>query len=93
MFDDPAPVHEDNETSESWINDPSTLHDVYAKKPVEYLDAVANGETPKWDTVTGKYVFGDSSQGEVSFGGKSKQEETPKLDLQDDEVQSDDMPF
>tara|TARA_R110001632_G_scaffold1287_3_gene5176 strand:- start:1165 stop:2073 length:909 start_codon:yes stop_codon:yes gene_type:complete len=93
MFDDPSPVHEDKETSDVWVNDPSTLHDVYAKKPVEYLEAVANGETPKWDTVTGKYVFGDSSQGEVSFGGQSQKEEVKKTDPQSKDSASDDMPF
>lgn len=93
MFDDPSPVHEDKDTGDTWVNDTSTLHDVYSKKPVEYLEAVANGETPKWDTVTGKYVFGDSSQGDYSFGGQSTKEDTKKEDPQAKEQASDDMPF
>jgi hypothetical protein len=93
MFDDPSPVHEDKDTGDTWVNDTSTLHDVYAKKPVEYLEAVANGETPKWDTVTGKYVYGDSSQGDYSFGGQSTKEDTKKEDPQAKEQASDDMPF
>ena len=93
MHDDPEPLHSDKETSDLWVNDEMTWNDVYAKKPVEYLEAVANGETPKWDSVTGKYVYGDSSEGEMSFGGQSKQEETPKVDPQASTPSSDDMPF
>ena len=93
MFDDPAPIHEDKETSDSWVNDEMTWNDVYAKKPVEYLEAVANGDTPKWDSVTGKYVTSDSSVGEMSFGGGNTKEETKTEDPQLNEAESDDMPF
>ncbi len=47
MYDDPAPIHTDKETSDSWVNDELTWADVYSKKPVEYLEAIAKGETPK----------------------------------------------
>ena len=35
------------------------MEDVYAQKPVEYLEAIARGETPVWDTELKKYVYGD----------------------------------
>ncbi len=49
MYDDPTPLHEDEETKKSWANDELTWKDVYSKKPVEYLEAIARGETPKWN--------------------------------------------
>jgi hypothetical protein len=90
MYDDPAPIHEDKETADSWVNDELTWADVYSKKPVEYLEAIAKGETPRWDSEKGGYVYGNSDAGEVSFGGKS----TPTyLDDSDDFEASGDLPF
>jgi hypothetical protein len=90
MYDDPAPIHEDKEIADSWVNDELTWADVYSKKPVEYLEAIAKGETPRWDSEKGGYVYGNSDAGEVSFGGKS----TPTyLDDSDDFEASGDLPF
>ena len=69
MHDDPSPVHTDSETAKSWIEDPLTWADVYSKKPVEYLEAIARGETPRWSSDLGKYVYGDSSSDEGTIGG------------------------
>jgi hypothetical protein len=68
MYDDPAPLHEDKETMDSWVKDELTWKDVYSKKPVEYLEAIARGETPRWSQDLGKYVYGDDS-GETTMGG------------------------
>ena len=92
MYDDPAPVHEDKETADGWVNDELQWRDVYSKKPVEYLEAIANGQTPKWDTVLGKYTYGDSSVSEESFGGSSK-DETPYVDPQADDETDEELPF
>jgi hypothetical protein len=90
MYDDPAPIHENKETADSWVNDELTWADVYSKKPVEYLEAIAKGETPRWDSEKGGYVYGNSDAGEVSFGGKS----TPTyMDDSDDFEVSGDLPF
>jgi hypothetical protein len=90
MYDDPAPIHEDKETADSWINDELSWADVYSKKPVEYLEAIAKGETPRWDSEKGGYVYGNSDAGEVSFGGKS----TPTyLDDSNDFEPNGDLPF
>jgi hypothetical protein len=90
MYDDAAPVHEDKDLAESWINDELTWEDVYSKKPVEYLEAIARGETPKWNSEKGGYDYGDSSEDETSFGGsKSSGYEDPQADAEGD----DDMPF
>jgi hypothetical protein len=90
MYDDPAPLHENKDTAESWLNDELTWADVYSKKPVEYLEAIAKGETPRWDSEKGGYVYGNSDSGEVVLGGKS----TPAyLDESDDFETSGDLPF
>jgi hypothetical protein len=92
MYDDPTPVHEDKDTANSWINDELTWKDVYSKKPIEYLEAIARGETPKWDTNQGKYVYGDSTSAEMTMGGASKQSSgysDPQADLESDS----DLPF
>jgi len=71
MHDDPSPVHTDAETAKSWVEDPLTWADVYSKKPVEYLEAIARGETPRWSSELGKYVYGDSTSDEITIGGAS----------------------
>lgn len=88
MYDDPAPIHTDKETSDSWVNDELTWADVYSKKPVEYLEAIAKGETPKWDSDKGGYVYGNSESSEVVIGSKSKNQ-----DPQEDWEADGDLPF
>ena len=65
--------------------------DVYSKKPVEYLEAIARGETPKWDNEKGGYVYGDSSVEEETIGGtkSSKKVVDPQADAEVDT----DLPF
>jgi hypothetical protein len=88
MYDDPAPVHEDKELADSWIKDELTWEDVYSKKPVEYLEAIARGETPRWDSEKGGYVYGNSTSGEIMLGG----EET-YVDPQANAEVDEDLPF
>jgi len=90
MYDDPAPVHTDKEIMEGWLQDELTWKDVYSKKPVEYLEAVAVGETPMWSSELKKYVYGDEA--EISLGGVQK-EETPIVDPQADDEPSEELPF
>jgi hypothetical protein len=89
MYDDPAPIHEDKDTADTWVNDELTWEDVYSKKPVEYLEAIARGETPKWDSEKGGYVYSNSDESEVSIGGKKETNEDPQANDESDE----DMPF
>ena len=91
MYDDPAPLHEDAKTSKSWVEDELSWEDVYSKKPVEYLEAIARGETPKWDSDKGGYVYGNSDETQETFGGKSGGYSDPQIDSAPDEDM--DMPF
>ena len=61
MYDDPTPLSEDTDLMNQWTNDETTWSDVYSKKPVEYLEAIARGETPVWSSDLGKYVYDDST--------------------------------
>lgn len=90
MYDDPAPVHENKESANTWIKDELTWEDVYSKKTEEYLEAIARGETPRWDSDKGGFVYGNSSQGEISMGGESKKVNSdPQANAEPDE----NMPF
>lgn len=90
MHDDPSPLSEDKELATEWLEDTLTHEDVYSQKPIEYLEAIARGETPRWDSNLGKFVYGDE---EVStdFGGTVKTEK--EVDPQEDEDVSEDLPF
>jgi hypothetical protein len=87
MYDDPAPVHTDKDVATSWINDELTWNDVYSKKPVEYLEAIARGETPRWDSEKGGYVYGNSTEEETTLGGGEYS------DPQANDSPDDEMPF
>jgi hypothetical protein len=89
MYDDPTPVHEEAEQAKAWVNDELTWLDVYSKKPVEYLEAIARGEVPRWDTDKGGYVYGNDEEGTTSIGGSKK----TVIDIQADEEPDGDLPF
>jgi len=91
MYDDPTPTHTDTDTSNDWINNELTWEDVYSKKPVEYLESIAKGETPRWDTDAGKYIYSNSSESEISLGGSKSinQVEDPQTNNNVDE----ELPF
>jgi len=87
MYDDPSPLHDDSSTMKEWMEDELTWADVYSKKPVEYLEAIARGETPVWDSELKKYVYGDDD--EMTMGGSSSPTADPQASMDVDE----DLPF
>lgn len=91
MYDDAQPLHEDKVQSDAWVNDELTWKDVYSKKPTDYLEAIARGETPRWDSEKGGYVYGDSTSEEFSMGGGTNVSsyKDPQANAEPDE----DMPF
>ena len=93
MYDDPTAVHEDKTQAGSWINDELTWLDVYSKKPVEYLEAIARGETPKWDSDKGGYVYGDDTESTTKMGGGSSKPSTKVEDPQMNDLPDGDLPF
>lgn len=89
MYDDPSPLHTDKVLMKEWMEDEMTWTNVYSKKPVEYLEAVARGETPIWDNETKKYIYGDDV--EISMGGKSESKQI--VDPQANATVDEDLPF
>ncbi len=87
MYDDPSPVHSTKETAKSWVEDELTWADVYSKKPEEYLEAIARGETPRWDSDAGKYIYGNPSESISTMGGGKVSD--PQANAEPDN----DMPF
>ena len=93
MHDDPTLLHAEDAQLKAWVNDELTWLDVYSKKPVEYLEAIARGETPKWDTEKGGYAYGDSSESTTSMGGSKKSSPAKVVDSQADAEIDTDLPF
>ena len=88
--EDPAPLSTDAEQAQKWLADTLVWSDVYAKKPEEYLEMIANGETPKWDIEAKKWV--SNAQAETTIGGATAPESVPE-DAQANEKPDDDLPF
>ena len=89
MYDDPSPLHTDKALMKEWMEDEMTWSNVYSKKPVEYLEAIARGETPIWDNETKKYIYGDDV--EISMCGKSESKQI--VDPQANATVDEDLPF
>ena len=92
MYEDQGPVHTDPAQANEWITDELTWLDVYSKKPVEYLEAIARGETPRWDSEKGGYLYESDSVNTESFGGGKSQSSAP-FDPQANDVPDEDLPF
>lgn len=91
MYDDPGVIHEDQAQMKEWMEDELTWQDVYAQKPVEYLEAISRGETPVWDTELKKYVYGEDS--EVTLGGSTTEKVEETKDPQAQMDVDTDLPF
>jgi hypothetical protein len=93
MYDDPSPISENENQMAEWVGDELTWEDVYSKKPVEYLEAIARGETPRWDSEKGGYVYSNTEESQVSMGGTKSisinEVEDPQVNTEVDE----DLPF
>jgi hypothetical protein len=88
MHDDPSMLHSIDSIMKEWSADEMTWQDVYSKKPVEFLEAISRGEEPRWNSETGKYVYGDDALLSMG-GGKSSNVMDPQTGADPDE----DLPF
>lgn len=88
MYEDAGPLHTDKELMEQWMADELEWKDVYSKKPKEFLEAIARGETPKWDSASGKYVYGEEAEA-MKFGNSSNEIADPQAEDEPNE----DLPF
>ena len=93
MYDDPCTIHSEKSQMDEWMTNELTWQDVYAQKPVEYLEAIARGETPVWSSDLKKYVYGDDSS-EVVLGGSNESTKTEETtDPQSKMGVDTDLPF
>jgi hypothetical protein len=88
MPEDPSPLSEKQSQSDEWLTDELVWSDVYSKKGEDYLDMVANGETPRWDSATSKWVSNSQSEDVIAPSTK-----TQYLDPQAEDSADDDLPF
>lgn len=88
--EDKTPLHEDENVAKQWIEDELTWSDVYSKKPEEYLEMVARGEVPRWDSETKKWVSNQVAEETI---GQPSTPQTPVVDPQEDAEVDEDLPF
>ena len=88
--EDPTPLHADANVAKTWVEDSATWSDVYSKKSEDYLEMVAKGEVPRWDSVSGKWV--SNSQAEETLGAPQKTVTTVE-DPQENDEADEDLPF
>jgi len=56
-----------SEQAKTWMSDETVWKDVYSAPPIEYLELIADGETPLWDKNLGKFIAkGDTTESEYS---------------------------
>jgi len=94
--EDAGPLNEDSSVSDSWVNDPLIWSDVYSKKGEDYLELVAKGEVPKWDTTNNGWISSSvsaSSNEETIGSSKKSTTPTPVVDPQEDAEVDEDLPF
>ena len=89
MADDPAPLSVEESKVQEWTGNSEVWTDVYAQKPIEYLEAISKGETPEWDSNLKKYVYADSESGSIDM----EKVVSPSVDPQANQAQDEDLPF
>jgi len=87
--EDAGKLHADDNVAKTWIEDELTWSDVYSKKGEDYLEMVAKGEVPRWDTNSNKWVSNSTAE-EVIASPKSS---TPVVDPQEDDDTDTELPF
>jgi len=89
MPEDPSALHEDMKIAKAWMEDSLVWSDVYSKKGEDYLEMIAKGEVPRWDSVLGKWV--SNSVSEETLGNVKKP--VTYVDPQGDDDTDDSLPF
>ncbi len=87
--EDAGPLNTDADVAKTWLDDELTWSDVYSKKDENYLELVAKGESPRWDSDQKKYVSSSTSDEIIA----SPKPSTPVVDPQEDEDADSDLPF
>ena len=80
MAEDPSVLTDPKSPkAKEWINDTMSWKDIYSAQPLEYVQLIADGETPVWDKNLSKFIAkGDESEAESSFKQQSQPEKVSK---------------
>jgi hypothetical protein len=89
--EDPGVLHADKAVADKWLADALVWSDVYSKKPEDYLEMVANGETPKWDSDNKKWVSNSTAEETVAAGKAPVN--VPVDPQENEEPTEEDLPF
>ena len=89
LNDDPSALHTDANVAKTWLEDELTWSDVYSKKGEDYLEMVAKGEVPRWDSNSSKWVSNSTAEEVISAPKVS----TPTVDPQEDDDVDSELPF
>lgn len=87
--EDAGPLNTDADVAKTWLDDELTWSDVYSKKDENYLELVARGEAPRWDSDQKKYVSSSTSDEVIA----SPKPSTPVVDPQEEDDVDGDLPF
>ena len=88
MYEDPAVLSQEESKKTEWLANDLTWKDVYAQKPVEFLEAISKGCEPVWDNELKKNTYDDPSA-----KTQSTTEVTPSADPQANDKVDEDLPF
>jgi hypothetical protein len=78
MSEDVSLLTEDATKAKAWMSDTTTWKDIYKAQPKEYLQIIANGDTPQWDKGLQKFVAkGEEGEMEASFSQPTTTPTTP----------------
>ena len=89
LNDDPSALHTDADVAKTWLDDELTWSDVYSRKSEDYLEMVARGEVPRWDTASSKWVSNLTTEETIGAPKSS----TPVVDPQEEDDVDGDLPF
>ncbi len=73
--EDISPLHTNPEVVKEWMSDTTVWRDVYKQKPIEYLEILAAGKTPRWDSELNKYIPSDQDSARADYGKKEEESE------------------
>jgi hypothetical protein len=87
--DDKSPISANEEQKALWLSNPMTWREAYSIKPVEYLQGVSEGYTPRWNNDMKKWVYGEEAEMLLSSNNGT----AAVVDPQENEVEDEDLPF
>lgn len=96
MAEDVSLLTDDATKAKAWLSDKTTWRDIYKAQPTEYLQIIANGDTPVYDKGLQKFVAkGDEGEAVATYSkptGKTVVTATSEAETSDDDNE-DELPF